>query len=365
MNCIYKKGDWTALWLMFVFFFSGITLISAKPPKDSLKVGVSGSAPFVESIDQQTGISLEIWQSMAGMGDFDYKLISYQDVSDALTDLKDGELDAVVGPISITPDRAKYVRFTQPYYQTGLSIMSRTESPTVLQRLSLLVSKRFFYAVLGFLGLLAFVGFLFWLAERHQNPDEFSSSPLKGTGDGMWCAIVTMTTTGYGDIAPRTLNGRVIAGCWMVICIAFATTMVAGISSTLALSASNVKTISKAEELNDQKVAVVKNAPAADFVEKYGAQKDYVATLREGYEALKNNKVEAVVFDRPQMLYFLQNHKSEDITISSTQYMRQGYGFALPLGAEQLHPLNIDLLRLQESGRINRIVTGWLGKDNE
>lgn len=290
MILIYRKS-YIFTCFIFLFLSFNITSVGAQPRQDSLKIGVSGSEPFIENIGQQTGISLEIWQDIANMGNLDYKLIPYQGVPNALTDLSNGELDAVVGPISITPERARHVKFTQPYYQSSISIMSRSESPTLFQRLKLLLSKRFLYAVLGFLCMLAIVGFLFWLAERHRNPDEFSSSPVKGIGDGMWCAIVTMTTTGYGDIAPRTLKGRVIAGCWMVICIAFATTMVAGISSTLALSASNVKTISKAEQLNDQKVAVVKNSPAAAFVKKYGAQRVYVTTLSDGYKALKSKKV--------------------------------------------------------------------------
>src|SRR5699024_11276476 len=105
--------------------------------------------------------------------------------------------------------------------------MSRTISPSFWQRIKQLLSIQMLYAVFVLLFILAVVGSLLWAAEHKVNPEEFSSDPLPGIGDGVWCAIVTMTTTGYGDLSPRTLGGRIIAGSCMVICIGFSKTQVA------------------------------------------------------------------------------------------------------------------------------------------
>jgi voltage-gated potassium channel len=40
-------------------------------------------------------------------------------------------------------------------------------------------------------------------------------------GDGLWWATTTMATVGYGDFAPATVTGRVVAVCLMVIGIGF------------------------------------------------------------------------------------------------------------------------------------------------
>ncbi|MEM9195764.1 MAG: ion transporter, partial [Myxococcota bacterium] len=63
----------------------------------------------------------------------------------------------------------------------------------------------------GFLGVQVIVGGLsIFLVERGYNPD------FDSIGDGMWWAIVTITTVGFGDITPTTILGRVVAGVLMV-----------------------------------------------------------------------------------------------------------------------------------------------------
>jgi polar amino acid transport system substrate-binding protein len=334
-----------------------------KPPKNFV-VGIAGTAPFIVNPQNGAGVSLEIWQALASNLGWKYSFKTFVDVPSALDALASGQIDAVVGPVSITSEREKTARFSQPYYQSSLSILSRLDEPSVWQRIKPFFSAKFFAAAGVFMLILAGVGFLLWLAEHEKNPGQFDPEIVRGIGDGMWCAIVTMSTTGYGDKAPVTFKGRVIAGCWMVVSIIFATTMVAGIASTLTLTGLGTTVISTADQLSGKKVAVVPHSPAEAFIDKYGAKTVPVETLKEGYALLKNRKVEAVVFDRPQILYFLKEHHDNSVNVSTAEYVRQGYGFALPLKTTLIHPLDIALLQLQESGRVDRIVDEWLG-DNE
>lgn len=43
-----------------------------------------------------------------------------------------------------------------------------------------------------------------------------SGHKIKTTGDGLWWAITTVTTVGYGDLVPVTPAGRVIGALLMV-----------------------------------------------------------------------------------------------------------------------------------------------------
>jgi voltage-gated potassium channel len=50
-----------------------------------------------------------------------------------------------------------------------------------------------------------------FLLERKLQPDTFGTLPK-----GLWWAVTTLTTTGYGDAVPHTALGRFIAGCVMM-----------------------------------------------------------------------------------------------------------------------------------------------------
>src|SRR3954469_24336531 len=91
----------------------------------------------------------------------------------------------------------KYVR-----YSPGLASLGRVVSKAQQALLSVL---------LGFAIVLLTASSIAYLLERHANPDAFGSIPA-----ALWWAIVTMTTTGYGDVVPLTAAGRILAGTVMV-----------------------------------------------------------------------------------------------------------------------------------------------------
>jgi len=83
-------------------------------------------------------------------------------------------------------------------YSTGLMLLGRVIRNAADSLLSVL---------LGFVIILIGAATIMYLIEGANQPDQFGSIPL-----AMWWAIVTLTTTGYGDIVPLTVFGRLIAG---------------------------------------------------------------------------------------------------------------------------------------------------------
>lgn len=351
------------------------------PSNKVLRVGVAGSAPFVVhhagdpgstgEVDAQNpekldGISVNLWKQIAAEQGLDYRLRTYgENVTEAINGLAQGDIDVVVGPNSITALRAQKVRFSQPYYQAGVSILSESRDVGIWGRIKPLFSLQLLIGIGILVFILGIVGTLIWLAERGGSPEQFPPDPPRGIANGMWCAIVTMSTTGYGDLAPVTFWGRLVAASWMIISLLFATTMVAGIASVLTLNGFDQQTIAKAEQLRDRRVAVAPGSPAAFFVANFGARTTEIQTLDQGYKLLKADKVDAVVFDRPQMIYYLRQNPDDEVAVSANEYIRQGYGFAFPRHSDIIRGVDIEMLRVKESGALARIIDPWLGAQLE
>ena len=64
-------------------------------------------------------------------------------------------------------------------------------------------------------------GYLFFVSE----PD------VRNLGDGIWWALVTITTVGYGDITPVTTLGRVVASSLMLLGVGLIATITAIVSA--------------------------------------------------------------------------------------------------------------------------------------
>lgn len=363
------KSILSQTFLLFAFILLPINASNAQAPESEknssqLVVGLAGNEPFVfEKNTSSKGIAVEIWEEMAERKSWDYQYKVFDTVEDALYALNQGDLDLVVGPISITSQRLEYIRFSQPFYNSSLAIASRMDELSLWQKFKPLFSANLLIAVGIFLIILAIVGSLLWLAERKKSSDQFSSKPAEGIGTGMWLAIVTMSTVGYGDRAPVTLWGRIIAGSWMVISIIFATSMVAGIASTLTLSSLGTSTVSNVEELSGRKVSTIDASPSEAFAKEYKAKVIGTPNLKDAMEKLKNEEVDAVIYDRPQLLYYMKNHKDDNLFIAKAEYYKQGYGFAFPTDSKLIYEANRALLELAENQEISNIVHHYLEKD--
>jgi polar amino acid transport system substrate-binding protein len=336
----------------------------ASHKKDTLTVGIAGIEPFVINGNSVAeGIVIEIWEDLATKLDWNYRYKYFDTVDDALHGLTNGNLDLVVGPISITSKRIEHMRFSQPFYNSSLAIVSRNDKLGLWDKVKPLFSIKLLIAIIGFLIILAIVGTLFWFTERKESPGQFPKTPVNGIANGMWLAIVTMSTTGYGDKAPVTLWGRIIAGSWMVISIIFATSMVAGIASTLTLSSLSTSTISNIEQLSERKAATISDSPSEVFLKENNITAVGVNTLSEAVNLLRNKNVDAVVYDRPQLLYYLKKNQDENLYIAKAEYYKQGYGFAFPMNTTLVYEVNRALLELAEDQNTQRIIDYYLNKD--
>ena len=335
------------------------TLASAAP----LRVGVAGSAPFVVRRDTDTsGISVEVWAEVARSQNIEYELIPQSSVANALEVVNQGELDLLIGPITITSQRLKTVDFTQPYFSTEIAVLTTADDPSLWSR----VKPFFETAVLTSVGVLVtlmfVVGNLVWLAERNENSEQFPKDYFQGVGNGMWFALVTLTTVGYGDRAPITRLGRFIAGTWMILALVTVSSLTAGLASaiTIALSGGSTEQFTSPSSLEDARLTTVEGSSSAEVVHNYSSRVQKVANLAEAVQKLADERADAVVFDRPAMEYYLKQNPELNLKLTNLSLGTELYGFVLPIDSPLTKDLNIELRQMSENGTLQEITNRWI-----
>ncbi len=325
-----------------------------------LRVGVTGSAPFVVDDDgEPSGISVAIWRAMMESTGQEYELVEVASPDEAIDRVESGELDVAVGPLSISSERAERVAFTQPYYESELAIAAPIGELTLADHLAPFVSKGFLGGVAFLLLVLFAVGAVTWAVERKHN-DSISQRPLHGIATGVWLALVTMTTVGYGDRVPETPAGRVVIGIWMLVSLVVVSSLTAFLATALTVSELATGGIEGATDLAGRRVAVVDGTTSVSFARRFDAELAREPSLADAVQAVVDGEAEAVVYDRPILQWQLQSMGDHGLHVVEQGYDPLGYGFALGRELRLDHELDAALLGLFESGELDELVARWL-----
>jgi len=333
----------------------------------TLRVGVSGSAPFVieDALGEGlSGISVEVWRRVAEANDLPYDFIRQASSEAGIAALEAQTIDVLVGPVSITASRLARpeVDFTQPYHIDKVGVLLPMQRADLSSRLRVLFGWAVISSVLVLVSVLMVVGTMIWLAEHRRNQEQFPPRPLAGIGNGMWFALVTLTTVGYGDKAPITRLGRGITASWMVVSLVAVSTLTAGLASafTVLLSGSSEERISDPRELGDLRVAAVRGSSGMELAERRKLRIVATDSLEKGVEAVVNKTADALIFDRPALRYHLKLNPELPVQLAPFSLAEETYGFVLRWADPLRTPLDVSILKLQREGQVETLVNALL-----
>lgn len=354
---------------LLVNFLQAETPANKKEDSKTLTVALTGEPPFVfeSSSDlMPKGIAVELWNEIAGEGNIEFKYVRYPSIIEALDSLqkKDSEIDLIVGPIGITSANFELVDFTQPYANSSVSILTTSVEKTLWSYIKPFFSiKLLYYTLIFFLGL-SITGMLIWLVERKTNED-FRKGFFRGVGTGVWFVLVTMGTVGYGEIVVRTILGRILTSLVIVFVLISATSLVAGIAHTLS-SLGTETHITQIEELGSKKIAAtISGSSSEEFAKSQGmSSMKSVKTLDDAMHLLATDQVDAVIYDRPELQYYILNNPGPSWVLENVEYDKHGFGFALPKNSDLVNKINIQLLKLEESGTAQKIISSYIGNQD-
>lgn len=314
-----------------------------------LIVGVKVAPPFVIAEGKgYRGLAIDLWQEAAADHGWTYRYEPY-DLDGLLDAVGHGEVDVGLGAITATAGRAQRMDFSHILTSSGLGVAVRSEQTAGWMAVAQALVSPAFLKVIGTLSLLLLaIGVLMWLLERRQNPAQFGEGRARGIFSGFWWAMVTMTTVGYGDVAPRTVPGRLVGMVWMLAALMVVSFFTASITSALTVGQLSTR-VRSVDDLASMRLASVPDSTSAAWLAKH--QFDYrpAAGVDAALSQLANGKVDAVVYDAPLLRYDIKQHYVNRLQVLPLVLARQDYAVALPRNSPLRRDINTSLLR-----RINR-----------
>ena len=303
---------------------------ATSPPTAKLVVGVAELPPLSRTTPEgfHDGLAVQLWETVAERADltYDYRSLALEEATEAL---RAGEVDIYLtaapatGSLDTTPH-------SPIYFSSNLAVASRggTDFVAVVKGL---FQADFFKIVVALSILLLVVGVIIYLVERKPNEEQFGGRPLEGIGAGFWWAGVTLTTIGYGDKAPVSFWGRVVAMLWMLVGLAVSATLTAALVSLVDGGAAS---LSLPGDLRDGRTVVAEGHPLIPFLERHGVAYETAGSLDEALALVEAKHADHVVANEMELQEAVSGRRNTSLSVQSSRlepnYFALGFRQNLP-----------------------------------
>jgi polar amino acid transport system substrate-binding protein len=336
-----------------------------------LVVGLTQSPPFcIRGQDGSwSGISVELWQWIAADLGIDTEFRE-STVTELFDDLAPGRpLDVSIGALTITAEREDRLDFSLSFFRSGLGVAVKTAPSAggLWAWAGRVLVWNFWRIVAALIASLVLVALLIWALEHKANPKEFGGHGKvhRGIGSALWWSAVTMTTVGYGDLAPRSPAGRLVAIAWMFVSLLLVSWFTASMASILTaerLDASAAGFVVRGpDDLRRLHVAVIGGTSSEDYLRRH--QIDYLRIPQKDLLGiLLTDRAQAVLGDAPTLRYVARSEPyAGRITVLPQTFQIEPYGIALRDGSPWRKPVDRALLRHLASPEWRDLVYRYMG----
>jgi ABC-type amino acid transport substrate-binding protein len=347
-----------------IFTLLSVTALAQddKAVPDKLLVGVVDAPPFyMKTPDGRwEGLSIELWQAVAQEWGVEFELreYSFEQLRDAVIR---GKVDVILA-LAVTEQREISMDLSHPFLRSGSAIAVTAEATehSWLRFAGHLVSLNLL-PVIGLLILLSLTaGAIVWLFERRRNPQMFGGGTVRGVGHGIWWAIVTLTTVGYGDKAPKTFGGRMVALIWMFASVILIASFTAAITASFTVGELKGK-VGGLSDLPGVRVGSLAQTESFDFLAKRGIAVLPFENSRDGLQAIVDKKIDAFVFNESVLRHLARTEFPGRVHVLAGTFDHYYVSMAVPSGSPLREPLNRALLKIISKDDWLKLVEFYLG----
>ena len=309
---------------------------AAQPAREiePLRVAVYDVPPYgyIDTDGSISGVSVDLWRRVTEQMEWSFRLIPTSDMETILSGLEQGRFDAAIGAITITPERAARVDFSYPAHRSGVAIALRKETGPLFALVSYGTALSELSPLLVIIvAMLVVIGLVMWMIERrHHSAAEAPESAVVTLRDGLYWAVVTMTTVGYGDKTPKSTSGRLVAILWMFGSVVLVSLLSTSLVSRLTAERVETRDLAASIDLRGKKLAAVAQSSGAEYLDEqhlpYAKYKD----LPEALDALASGKSDAVINSVGALQYFISRRYAKVLEVPQGLLAPAYMAIALP-----------------------------------
>jgi ABC-type amino acid transport substrate-binding protein len=312
------------------------------------------------------GASVELWRRVAEELKRPYRLTLVERIDDVLSGLQNGAFDVAVGAITITPERLARVDFSYPAHRSGVAVSfaKRSDTQSAFHEYAAAVAE-LGPLVLVIVVLLTVSGVLMWWFERARSTASGGGeqqSTVTSWHDGVYWAVVTMTTVGYGDKTPKTLVGRALAAGWMVGSLVMVSLLTTNLVARITANRVEGTVAPHTGDLAGKRLAAVTDSSGAEYLDAERLAYLKFGTLADALDAVATGRADAAVNSVGALQYLVGTRFAATVAPPHGLLAPAYMAFALPMNSPLKKPLDRALVVVTASPEWRSVEETYFGR---
>ncbi len=317
------------------------------------------SRPFVMASGDDSrpiGLAVDIWEEIAGELGWKTEYRWFHHLPDLLAAVRDGQADLAVLNLGASHERAQYLKLSYPWYDSGLRILAPKKEGFSLW--SALAKYRHYHYYLWIGAIFLGISLILFLLRRAKDP-EFT----KDWKSGLSICILNAVESGVGGkMEQEHLGwlGNLFFIVWLLFGVGALAYFTSSMTSAMTAESFEPLAISSLADLPGKRVGVIEGSSADLYAAGLAMPVTRYPELVDAVNALKGDKLDAIVADAPMLEYFVAQDQKSGLSVTGDLFHPEKYCFAAAYGrAELMDQVSVEIIRLRETQRLDHLRRGY------
>ncbi|XP_041844459.1 glutamate receptor ionotropic, kainate 3 [Melanotaenia boesemani] len=297
-----------------------------------------------------------------------------------IRELIEHRADLAVAPLTITYVREKFIDFTKPFMNTGISILYRKPNSTnngFFSFLNPMTPDIWVYILLAYLG----VSCVLFVIARFSPYEWYDAHPCNPGSDvvennftllnSFWFGVGSLMQQG-SELMPKALSTRIIGGIWWFFTLIIISSYTANLAAFLTVERMD-SPVDSADDIAKQtkiEYGVVKDGATMSFFRKSRVstfekmwafmssrpRTSLVKSIEDGIQRVLKSDY-ALIMESTTIDYITR--RNCNLTQVGGNIDSKGYGIGTPLGSPYRDKITIAILSILEDGRLHMLKEKW------